>query len=182
MNGKKGNKLSWSNLAEVEFVICLLLVLVLYWGIPFVTTVTHPFIVSFSSGSSSLFSSYCSDRALLPECLLQSSCLSTSFLCRDNFREYHQSSELIYMIFCLYSDIHVISCPHLLSWSDSNFTEISAVCYLLHCWPFLVMTGQNVCLLYSKTWNLLVLQINLQIMNLLVSFFGLLSYTGIPMK
>ena len=126
MAKKEENKLSWSNLVDVEFAVCLLSVFVLYWGIPFVKMVVHPFIVSFSSGSSLLlFSSCCSDRALLPECLLESSCLSTSFSCRDDFIDYHQSSELISKTLCLYSDIHIISYPRIYSENFLDQIQIS---------------------------------------------------------
>lgn len=188
MNGKKkeANKPSWSNLVEVEFAICLLSVLVLYWGIPFVTVVMHPFIVSFSSGSSLLlFSSCCSDRALLPECLLESSCPSTSFFCRDNFIDYHQSCELISKVFCLYSDIHIISHPHVYSENFLDQIQIWQRFHLFLSSELLTIPCDDwtECLLtLLKNMKLACLAINLQIVNLLVLFFDLLSYTGIPMK
>lgn len=155
MNGKKreANNLSWSNLVDIGFAVCLLSVLVLYWGIPVVTTGMHPFIVSFSSRSSFLlFSSYCSDRALLPECLLESSCLSTSFLCRGNFIDYHQSSELISKIFCLYSDIHIISCPHIYSENLLDQIQISQRFHLFLSFELLTIPcdGWTECLLTQK--------------------------------
>lgn len=56
-----------SNLVGVEFAICLLLVLVLYWDIPSVTRVIHLLIASFSSGCFLLlFSSYYFAARMLP--------------------------------------------------------------------------------------------------------------------
>lgn len=59
-------KIGLSNLVGVEFAICLLLVLVLYWDIPSVTRVIH-LIASFSSGCFLLlFSCYCFAARMLP--------------------------------------------------------------------------------------------------------------------
>lgn len=113
-----------------------------------------------------LFSSYCSDGALLPECLLESSCLRISFLCGENFTGYQQAVNWFLRSF-VYIQIFILSPVSIFTQKTFlirfKFQRDFTCFWFLNWWPFVVMTGQ----------------INLKIINLFVSFFGLFSYTGI---
>lgn len=78
-----------------------------------------------------LSSSFYSGRALLPACWLAAGCLSTSFLCKDNFIDYHQSSELISKI-CLYSDSRYLLYPYLFRELQIRFRSHKDESHFLH--------------------------------------------------